>query len=205
MPASPIKPYDRAYFDRWYRSNEHRVGSQAALARKVAMVVATAEYYLGRPVKSALDVGCGEAPWRSALLKLRPGLDYRGLDSSEYAVSRYGRSRNIRLARFGDLEHLRFARSVDVLICSDLLHYVGDAELRRGLSGFAELCHGLAFVEVFSSDDALSGDIAGFVPRSAARYRNAFRRAGLVACGSHCYLSPSINASVAMLEIQPLR
>ncbi len=199
------KTYDRAYFDRWYRSAEHRVGSRVALARKALMVVATAEYYLGRPIKSVLDVGCGEAPWRSSLLKLRPGLDYRGLDSSEYVVSRYGRSRGIGLARFGDLEQLRFERSVDLLVCSDVLHYVGDAELRQGLAGFAELCHGLAFIEVFSSDDALSGDIAGFVPRSAARYRAVFRRAGLVACGSHCYLSPSINASVAALEIQPLR
>lgn len=199
------KIYDRAYFDHWYRTGTHRVGSQAALARKVAMAVATAEYYLGRPIKSVLDIGCGEAPWRSALLKLRPDLAYRGLDSSEYVVSRYGRSRNIGLAQFGDLEHLRFDDSVDLLVCSDVLHYVGDAELRRGLAGFAELCHGLAFIEAFSSEDAPAGDVAGFIPRSTMRYRNAFRRAGLVACGSHCYLSPASNASVAMLEIQPLR
>lgn len=199
------KIYDRTYFDHWYRSAEHRVGSRAALARKVAMVVATTEYYLGRPLRSVLDVGCGEAPWRSALLKLRPGIRYRGLDSSEYAVARYGRSRNIGLARFADLQYLRFDESFDLLVCSDVLHYVGNAELRQGLAGFAELCHALAFVEVFSKDDALSGDIAGFVPRSADQYRRALRRAGLVACGSHCYLSPQLDASVALLEIQPLR
>lgn len=199
------KIYDRDYFDRWYRSPEHRVGSSAALTRKVALAVATAEYYLGRPLKTVLDIGCGEAPWRSALLRLRPKVTYRGLDSSEYVVSRYGRSRNIGLAGFGDLEHLRFDASVDLLVCSDLLHYVGDAELRRGLAGFPELCHGLAFIEAFSSDDAPGGDIHGFVPRTAARYRREFRRAGLVACGSHCYLSPLSNASVALLEIQPLR
>ncbi len=199
------KLYGRDYFDRWYRSSEHRVGSSAALTRKVALAVATAEYYLGRPVKTVLDIGCGEAPWRAALLRLRPKLSYRGLDSSEYVVSRYGRSRNIGLARFGDLEHLRFDQSVDLLICSDVLHYVRDAELRRGLSGFAELSHGLAFIEAFSSDDAPGGDTTGFIPRTAARYRREFRRAGLIACGSHCYLSPASNASVALLEIQPLR
>lgn len=199
------KTYDRAYFDHWYRSDEHKVGSRAALARKVAMVVATTEYYLGRPIRSVLDVGCGEAPWRSALLKLRPGIDYRGLDSSEYVVSRYGRSRNIGLARFADLQYLRFDESFDLVVCSDVLHYVQDRELRQGLAGFAELCNALAFIEVFTSDDALSGDIAGFVPRSAMQYRRAFRKAGLIACGSHCYLSPQLNASVALLEIQPLR
>jgi hypothetical protein len=77
------KQYDRAYYEKWYRSAEHRVGSRAQLARKVAMVVHLAEYYLARPLRNVLDVGCGEAPWRAPLLKLRPKLDYRGLDSSE--------------------------------------------------------------------------------------------------------------------------
>ena len=40
------KRYNRAYFDKWYRSDTHRVGSRAQLARKVAMVVHLAEHYL---------------------------------------------------------------------------------------------------------------------------------------------------------------
>ena len=31
-----MKSYDRTYFDKWYRSPQHRVGSRAQLARKVA-------------------------------------------------------------------------------------------------------------------------------------------------------------------------
>ena len=56
------KQYDRAYYEKWYRSAQHRVGSRAQLARKVAMVVHLAEYYLARPLHNVLDVGCGEAP-----------------------------------------------------------------------------------------------------------------------------------------------
>jgi hypothetical protein len=41
------KTYDRDYFDKWYRDPKHAVGSPAELKRKVAMVVAHAEYYLG--------------------------------------------------------------------------------------------------------------------------------------------------------------
>lgn len=198
------KRYDQAYFDRWYRASEHRIGSRSALARKVAMVVATTEYYLGRSIRSVIDVGCGEAPWRAVLRRLRPGISYRGLDASDYVVARYGRSRNIGRARFGDLGQLRFDDSVDLLVCSDVLHYVHGAELRQGLAGIADLCHGLVFLEVFTRDDALSGDTDGFVARSAAQYRQAFRRAGLIACGSHCYLSPRLGGGVARLEIQPL-
>ena len=49
--AKPVpKIYDQAYFDKWYRHPDHSVASPAELRRKIAMVVAQAEYYLGRPV-----------------------------------------------------------------------------------------------------------------------------------------------------------
>ena len=88
------KQYNRAYFDKWYRSPQHRVGSRAQLARKVAMAVHLAEYYLARPLHNVLDIGCGEAPWRAELRRLRPVIEYRGLDASEYVVARHGRRRS---------------------------------------------------------------------------------------------------------------
>lgn len=194
------KRYDRAYFDKWYRSDTHRVGSRAQLARKVAMVVHLAEYYLARPLRNVLDVGCGEAPWRAALLKLRPDIEYRGLDSSEYAVERYGRSRNIGLATFGQLGELRFDARFDLIVCSDVLHYVPAAELKRGLSGFGELLDGLAFIEVFTSVDRAGGDLNGFIARSPSWYRSRFLEAGLLPCGSQAYLGTRLMKSVAALE-----
>jgi SAM-dependent methyltransferase len=197
--VSKAKQYDAAYFRRWYRGP--RASSRADLARKVAMAVAMAEFYLQRPIRSVLDVGCGEAAWRAPLLKLRPKLRYQGVDSSEYAVARYGRSRNIALARFGQMEQLRFGAPVDLLVCSDVMHYVPTAELRRGLSGFAELCDGLAFLELYAKGDEIRGDHAGYLARPAASYRRWFREAGFVACGSHAYLSPNLHANAVALEI----
>ncbi|NCT68538.1 MAG: class I SAM-dependent methyltransferase [Rhodanobacteraceae bacterium] len=194
------KLYDRAYFDKWYRQSEHRVGSRGALARKVAMIVHLAEYYLGRPLHNVLDVGCGEAPWRAPLLKLRPKLDYRGLDASEYVVGRYGRTRNIGLARFGQLAELRFDTRFDLIVCSDVLHYVEARELRRGLSGFGELLEGIAFLELFTSRDLVDGDHDGFIARTPAWYRARFLDAGLLPCGSHAYLGPRLMRTVAALE-----
>lgn len=194
------KRYDQAYFDRWYRDPRQRVREHAETARKVAMVVALAEYYLGRSVGSVLDIGCGEGVWRAPLRKLRPKIAYLGLDSSEYAVSRYGRSRNLRLARFGDLAELRFDRRFDVIVCSDVLHYLRAPELVRGLSGFGELLEGLAFIELFTSRDPIEGDTQGYIARAPAWYRTRFADAGLMAVGSHCYLGPRLLRSVSALE-----
>lgn len=193
------KQYDAAYFRRWYRGAQ--ATPRAALARKVAMAVAIAEFYLQRPIRSVLDVGCGEAAWRAPLMKLRPRLDYMGVDSSEYAVARYGRSRNIALAGFGQLEQLRFGEPADLLVCSDVIHYVPTAELRRGLSGFSELCDGVAFLELYARGDDIRGDKAGYLARPAASYRRWFREAGFTACGSHAYLSPNLHANAVALEI----
>jgi SAM-dependent methyltransferase len=194
------KIYDRAYYEKWYRNARHRVGSRAELTRKVAMVVHLAEYYLGRPLRNVLDVGCGEALWRAPLLRLRPGIAYRGLDSSEYAVARYGRTRNIGLATFGQLGELRFDTRYDLIVSSDVLHYVPAAELRRGLGGFGDLLEGVAFLETFTSRDNVSGDCTGFIARSPNWYRAAFLEAGLLSCGSQMYLGARLMRSVAALE-----
>ena len=194
------KAYDRAYFDHWYRDPVHRVRARGESRRRVAMVVALAEYYLGRPLRNVLDVGCGEGVWRAPLRALRPGIQYLGLDSSEYVVARYGRARNLRKAAFGDLAELRFDERFDLIVCSDVLHYLGAREIVRGLSGFGELLEGLAFIETFTARDPIEGDTRGFIRRQPAWYRTRIADAGLLAVGSHAYLSPRLMRSVSALE-----
>jgi SAM-dependent methyltransferase len=195
------KTYDRAYFDKWYRHPDHSVASPAELRRKVALAVALAEFYLGRPIRNVLDVGCGEAPWRAHLRALRPDIAYRGLDASEYVVSRYGRSRNIGLATFGQLQYLRFDERYDLIVCSDVLHYLKPAEIRAGLDGLVDMLEGVAFLEVFTSRDGVEGDLEGFHARSPQWYLRTFAEAGLLPCGSHCYLAPRLERRIAALEL----
>ena len=197
-PTTP-KRYDRDYFDRWYRRGG--IGGARRLARKVALAVATAEYHLERPVRTVLDIGCGEGPWRAPLLKLRPDLRYLGFDSSEYAIARYGRSRNLHLARFEDFALLRPCPPADLLVCSDVLHYVPTRALDRGLPGLAELCGGVAFLETFAREDQAEGDEDEFQPRPAAFYRRRLRALGLRPLGSHCWLSPARAAQATALEL----
>ncbi|HET7268238.1 MAG TPA: class I SAM-dependent methyltransferase [Oleiagrimonas sp.] len=194
------KTYDRAYFDKWYRDPEHAVASPAEVRRKVALAVSVAEYYLGRPVRNVLDIGCGEAHWRAPLRKLRPKIHYRGLDASEYVVARYGRTRNIGLAQFGMLEHLRFEQPFDLILCTNVLHYIGAAEIKRGLSGLDELLEGVAFLEVFTTQDATEGDDEDYVARPAAWYRRRFKTAGLTPVGSHCYVGTHLASQLLALE-----
>lgn len=192
------KPYDQAYFDRWYRSGG--LGGRQRLMRKVALAVATAEYHLERPLRSVIDIGCGEGAWRAPLRALRPKLQYIGFDASHYAVARYGRHRNLHLASFADFAHLRPCAPADLLVCSDVMHYLPTRELDQGLPGLADLCDGVAFLETFTREDETVGDDVGFQPRAAAFYRRRFEALGLRPLGSHCWLSPALAAGATALE-----
>jgi SAM-dependent methyltransferase len=198
--VSGFKRYDQAYFDRWYRHPSHRIGDRADLERRVGMVVGVAEYLLGRPLRTVLDVGCGEARWRAPLRRRCPGIHYVGVDSSRYVVGRYGRTRGIRLGSLGTLSEVGLEAPFDLVVCADMLHYVPLAELRRGLSTVRALTGGIAFLEALTTADGVAGDTRGFHRRGAAVYRRLFREAGLVQCGPHCWAGPALVGRMAALE-----
>ncbi len=190
--------YDRAYFDKWYRHPAHRVITPAKTARKALLAVSVAEYYLERPVRSVLDVGCGEGQWQPVLKKLRPRIRYTGIDPSPYAIRRFGKRRNLLKGSFGSLPDL--APSYDLIICSDSLYYIPDDELIMGLQILADRLAGVAFLEAYPQEAGLRGDTSGMHPRSASVYREFFRQAGLRSCGSHCYVGPALYDAVTELE-----
>jgi len=194
------KQYDRHYYDRWYRHSRDALAHAGLLPRRVQMAVSAAEYVLERPIRSVLDVGCGEARWRAMLRHVRPGIRYVGIDPSDYVVRRFGRTRNIRLGRFGDLGRLGLKRRFDLIVCSDVLHYVPRAEVRPGLRAIARLLGGVAFIEVFTGDDDTVGDEEEFQRRSRAAYLRLFRDAGLAHLGLHCYAGPASRDRLMALE-----
>jgi SAM-dependent methyltransferase len=195
-----VKSYDRAYFDRWYRNPRSRVVTPSVIARKANLAVGVAEYFLGRTVRSVLDVGCGEGDWYRALKRARPGVRYLGIDPSPYVVERFGARRNIRLGGFGDVAEHAEGKMFDVVICSDVLQYVRPAELKRGVAQIAEHLEGVAFLEAHTTKDALEGDMRGWHRRTPSYYRQIFARAGLIACGPHCYVGEPLQDTVSALE-----
>jgi SAM-dependent methyltransferase len=194
------KVYDRGYFDRWYRHSRQALFHLEMLPRRVQLAVSVAEYLLERPIRSVLDVGCGEGRWRPLLAQVRPAIQYVGVDSSEYVVRRFGKRRNIRLGRLGTLDRVGLKGRFDLVICSDVLHYVGLEEARRGLKAIARRLGGIAFMELYTSGDETVGDDEDFQPRSRATYLRLFREAGLVHLGLHCYAGRSLRDRVADME-----
>lgn len=191
------KTYDRAYFDKWYRGPS-RVTNFNDQRRKVTMVLGNAEYFLRRALRSVLDVGCGEAPWFVHLKALRPRVSYLGIDPSEYAVKAFARHRNIRSGSFNDLSAVN--GTFDLVVCSDVMHYLTDAEIRHGLPAIIRHMRGAAFFEVFTKEDRISGDIEGFHSRKATWYRDTFRNAGLTPVAPYLWLAPDLAEDATALE-----
>jgi SAM-dependent methyltransferase len=193
------KRYDRDYFQRWYHSASTRVNTRAEVRRKISVAVSLAEYFLQRPIRTVLDVGCGEGAWRQHLRTVRPKVEYTGLDTSDYVVQRFGRTRNIRKASFADLPVLDLG-VYDLVVCSDVLHYLRDDEIRSGIGTLASVTDGIAYIEVLTREDEIIGDLDALIRRPAAWYRRVFEGAALTSVGPYCWLSPAFIGAVAEME-----
>src|ERR1043166_2967726 len=193
-----MKRYDRAYFDKWYR--DEQVNSPAEVRRKVLLAMSAAEYFLQRSIRSVLDVGCGEGQWMLHLRAMRPRVRYLGLDPSAYVVKQFGKTRNIRRASFGELPSLHLTQKFDLVICSDVLHYVEENEIKNGLREIVRLCEGVAFLEVLTKEDDIIGDLEGLISRPAAWYRKTFERAGLVHIAPYTWLGKPLQPIASAFE-----
>ncbi len=201
----PADRYDQAYFDRWYR--EDSFGDPGRLERKVRYAVGSAEYVLDRPIRSVLDVGCGEGSWRAAVRRLRPDAGYLGVDPSEYAVRRFGQRRNLRRGEIVELASMDFsgidlgpAQTFDLVVCSDVMGYVPDREVTPGLCAISALLGGVALIEVFTSEDDFEGDVEQYLRRPGRFYQRAAEAAGLRRIGPHLYAGDAAWPTLATLE-----
>lgn len=193
------KLYDRAYFDRWYRGRA-KIGAPADVRRKVGVAVGMAEYVLRRQIRNVIDIGCGETPWLDYLRDLRPKIRYAGFDPSDYVVEQFGRSRNVRRGSFGELPSLRIRERFDLVICSDVLHYVSEGEIRRGLPALVRLIRGVAFIEILTGQDSIFGDMVGMYRRPAIWYRDLFAAAKLQKIAPFLWTTQRVYNDLAALE-----
>jgi len=198
-PAERV--YDRAYFDKWYRSARHRVKSADDLARQSRFVLAATDFILGRPARTVLDVGCGEGQWRAALRRLRPGIRYWGVDPSEYAVRRFGRRRQIQLGGIETLDALALPAKVDLVLCVGMLNYLAPAAFRRGLANLHGRTGGVAYLEIFTDADAVKGDFSTRDARPASWYRRELKRVGFVHAGMQCFVPEHRSDALAEMEL----
>lgn len=191
-----MKRYDRAYFDKWYRDPRHRVRGPADLSRRVHLAVSVAEYLLGRPLRSVLDVGCGEGAWAPAVRRLRPRAAYVGVDSSVYAARRFGARRNVRLGRATTLPDHVDPGPYDLVVCADVLNYLPAAALTRTLRHVRTLLGGVAYLELYTAEDQIVGDLRDWHRRPPAYYRRLLADLGLTSCAPHCYVGRALAAEL---------
>lgn len=195
------KRFDRRYFDRWYRHPDHRIGTPADLDRTVRFAVSAAEYVLARPIRSVLDVGAGEGRWAPVIRRIRPRAKYHGVEPSRYALARYGARRNLHAGTADDLDRIFPGRVFDLVICCSVLNYLPPATVARALRQIARHTGGLSYMEIFTSADAVQGDTNGWYTDTPRGYRALIARAGLRACGLHCYVPARSQSDLVALEL----
>jgi SAM-dependent methyltransferase len=179
-----------------------RVKSPAELEREVEFVLRATEHLLARPLRSVLDVGCGEGNWYPPLIARRPHVRYTGVDPSEYAVRRWGKRRNIHL---GSVDNLGVDGQFDLILCCGVLNYLPAASLTHGLRQIADRLGGVAYLDMYTASDVVTGDTRGAKRRAPSWYRERLARAGLTACGMHLYVGPAMADQLATLEQFPRR
>lgn len=161
--------FDERYYQRFYRRPSTRVASSADTRRLGDFITAYLRY-LEMPVKHILDIGCGTGALGKVLQKHYPRASYTGVEISSYACARYGWEQ-------GSVTDYESAQTFDLVICNDVLQYLGPAACDRAITNLAELCCGALYLGVMTGRDwrqtcdQTRTDDRVYL-RSAAWYRN---------------------------------
>jgi len=188
--------FDQDYYQRFYYNPRTAVTSRAEMRARGRMIAACVEY-VGLPVKSILDAGCGVGMLRAPLTRAFPAARYVGLEYSEYLCKRYG-------WRQGSVATLRTRERFDLVVCYDVLQYLGVPEARRAIANLARVCRGALYFGALTTEDwrdncdqSRTDRIPGLRP--GAWYRRELKRAFRpVGCG--VWLKRDVNLTLWDLD-----
>jgi 2-polyprenyl-3-methyl-5-hydroxy-6-metoxy-1,4-benzoquinol methylase len=188
--------FDQDYYQRFYYNPRTAVTSRAEMRARGRMIAACVQY-VGLPVKSILDAGCGVGMLRAPLTRAFPGAQYVGLEYSEYLCQRYG-------WRQGSVATLRTRERFDLVVCYDVLQYLGVPEARRAIANLARVCRGALYFGALTTEDwrdncdqSRTDRIPGLRP--GAWYRRELKRAFRpVGCG--VWLKRDVNLTLWDLD-----
>ena len=188
--------FDQDYYQRFYYNPRTAVTSRAEMRARGRMIAACVQY-VGLPVKSILDAGCGVGMLRAPLTRAFPGAQYLGLEYSEYLCQRYG-------WRQGSVATLRTRERFDLVVCYDVLQYLGMPEARRAIANLSRVCRGALYFGALTTEDwrdncdqSRTDRIPGLRP--GAWYRRELKRAFRpVGCG--VWLKRAVNLTLWDLD-----
>jgi predicted TPR repeat methyltransferase len=155
------------------------VVTRAEMRRRAALIAAFVRH--GElPVRRILDAGCGLGLMRAPLLEQFPGSRYTGLELSPYLCRRYGWEE-------GSLATWTSDRPFDLVVCYDVLQYLGTGEAAEAMRALGRLCRGVLHFSALTREDWLAYCDRRRTDRSVhlrtaewyrARLRRAFVNAG---------------------------
>ncbi|HWW19683.1 MAG TPA: class I SAM-dependent methyltransferase [Steroidobacteraceae bacterium] len=138
-------PFDRDYYRRFYFNPQTAVTSRAEMRARARLIVGCVNY-VGLPVGSILDAGCGVGLLRAPLLRAFRRADYTGVEVSQYLCQRYG-------WHCSPVEKFRSRRRFDLVVCYDVLQYLAEDGARCAIDNLARLCRGALYFGALTTED----------------------------------------------------
>jgi SAM-dependent methyltransferase len=137
--------FDRDYYQRYYFNARTAVTSRAEMRARARLIIGCVNY-VGMPVGSILDAGCGVGLLRAPLLKAFRRAEYTGVEVSEYLCQRYG-------WHCSSLESYRTRRRFDLVVCYDVLQYLPQTAARGAIAKLARWCRGALYFGALTTED----------------------------------------------------
>jgi hypothetical protein len=137
--------FDSAYFRKYYFDAATRVTTAAEMGRR-AQLIAAAVRHVGIPVRTILDAGCGVGLLRKPFADALPRARYRGLEASQYLCTRYGWT-------LGSVVDFAARAPSDLVVCYDVLQYLGDRDAARAIANLATLSRAALYVSALTAED----------------------------------------------------
>ena len=208
MAKDPSEPagegtsrFDADYYRRFYDDPRTRVIDRATV-RKLADFVASYLRYLDVPVRSILDVGCGQGHWRTAATTIWPRAKYHGVEHSPYLCEEFGWIQGS-IVDFAPSKATGQS-SFDLVVCQGVLQYLDDRQAARAIQNLARWCRGALYLEALTALDwkkncDRSRTDGNVYLRTGEWYRAHLDR-HFVACGGGVFCSR--RAGVTLFELE---
>ncbi|MFC5826477.1 class I SAM-dependent methyltransferase [Nonomuraea insulae] len=133
LPATGAQASLSRYFDWWHRRPDpwRYTSDTYERGRHAELLASLPRRAYGR----ILDVGCSEGVFTDLVALTHPDAETIGVDVSRHAV-RNAEGRAASPARFEclDIRHERPEGAFDLVVCSEMLYYVGNARVLRHVS-----------------------------------------------------------------------
>ncbi len=140
-----MSAFGAEFFRRYYLDPKTRVTSAAEMRDRAALICAALRQ-AQIPVRRILDAGCGVGLMRGPFARLLPRARYTGLEPSEYLCTRYGWTR-------GSVIDFRPRAPYDLVVCYDVLQYLGERDAGRALANLARLSRSAVYFSALTRED----------------------------------------------------